>query len=92
VNRTPLFIGLTRPVSYLGLPISYVVIMAMVVMGGFILLTSFTYLIVSAVISYVSLRALASYDPRIFDVIFTTVQRTPLTASLLRGHGVTYRA
>lgn len=92
MEKTPLFIGLTRPVSFIGLPLSYVVILMMAVVGGFVLTKSFIYLVGSGIISYAALRALASYDARIFDVFFIVCQRTPITSSMIKGKGVTYRA
>ena len=86
----PLFKGLTRPVSFMGLPMTYVAMMMIIVIGGFIGTLSFTYLIVSGVVCYVALRALANYDPRIFDVFFSTIRSTPFTSSQLKGKGVTY--
>jgi type IV secretion system protein VirB3 len=76
----------------MGLPLTYVVILAMLVMGGFIATLSFVYLAASAVVGYAALRALAAWDPRIFDVIFTSLRRTPLPAAWLRGKGIVYRA
>ena len=89
---SPCFQALTRPVSMMGLPLTYVVLLAMAVMGGFIATLSFVYLAASAVLGYAALRALAAWDPRIFDVIFTSLRRTPLPAAWLRGKGVVYRA
>ena len=88
----PCFQALTRPVSMMGLPLTYVVLLAMAVMGGFIATLSFAYLMMSAVLGYTALRALAAWDPRIFDVIFTSLRRTPLPAAWLRGRGIVYRA
>jgi type IV secretion system protein VirB3 len=89
---TPCFQALTRPVSMMGLPLTYVIILAMLVMGGFIATLSFLYLVGSAVVGYAALRALAAWDARIFDVIFTSLRRTPLPAAWLRGKGIVYRA
>ena len=91
-NPSPCFQALTRPVSMAGLPLTYVVILAMTVMGGFIATLSFVYFAVSAVVGYAALRALAAWDPRIFDVILTSLRRTPLPGAWLRGKGVVYRA
>jgi type IV secretion system protein VirB3 len=88
----PCFQALTRPVSMMGLPLTYVVLLAMAVMGGFIATLSFAWLAASAVLGYAALRALAAWDPRIFDVIFTSLRRTPLPAAWLRGRGIVYRA
>ncbi|MFK7844045.1 MAG: VirB3 family type IV secretion system protein [Rhodothermales bacterium] len=89
---TPLFKGLTRPVSLMGLPMTYVIILMLVVVGGFIATLSLIYFVVSAIIGYIALRILAAYDPRIFDVIFTVLRVTPLSNSVLKGKGVTYGA
>jgi type IV secretion system protein VirB3 len=88
----PCFQALTRPVSMMGLPLTYVVLLAMAVMGGFIATLSFVYLMMSAVLGYAALRALAAWDPRIFDVIFTSLRHTPLPAAWLCGKGIVYRA
>jgi type IV secretion system protein VirB3 len=76
----------------MGLPLTYVIILVMLVMGGFIATLSFVYLAGSAVVGYAALRAVAAWDPRIFDVIFTSLRRTPLPAAWLRGKGIVYRA
>ena len=89
---TPLFKGLTRPVSLMGLPMTYVIILMLVVVGAFIATLSLIYFGVSAIAGYVALRLLAAYDPRIFDVIFTVLRVTPLTLSWFKGKGVTYGA
>ncbi len=90
--QSPCFIALTRPVSFMGLPFTYVVLMALVVFGGFIATLSFIYLIVSALVSYVGLRALANYDPRIIDVALTSMSKTPVPPSWFRGEGMIYHA
>lgn len=89
---TPLFKGLTRPVSLMGLPMTYVIVLMMLVVGGFIATLSLIYFATSAVFGYVALRLLAAYDPRIFDVIFVVLRSTPLTPSWFRGKGVIYGA
>lgn len=88
----PCFQALTRPVAMMGLPLTYVVVLAMTVLGGFIATLSFVWLLASAVLGYAALRALAAWDPRVFDVILISLRRTPLPAAWLRGKGVVYRA
>ena len=39
-----------------------------------------------------ALRALAAWDPRIGDVVFTTLRRTPPTPGWFRGEGFAYHA
>jgi type IV secretion system protein VirB3 len=92
MRTTPLFIGLTRPASYAGLPVAYVVFATVVVMIIFMVTKSMTFLVVGGLSTYAFLRMLAAYDPRIIEVWMTTIQRTPLSASLVTGYGVTYRA
>lgn len=75
----------------MGLPMTYVVVLIMVSMGGFFATLSFVYFIVSAIVSYTLLRGLASKDLRLMDVVLTVLQKTPLKASQLAGRGVTYR-
>lgn len=92
MQRTPLFIGLTREVTFAGLPILYLVTLCIAVMLGFILTGSFLYLVVSGGVGYVALRGLAAYDPKIINVFIVAVQKTPLSAALIRGEKVIYRA
>jgi len=92
MEKTPLFLGLTKPVTFMGLPMSYVVILIMIAMGGFMVTLSFVYFIVSSIIGYGVLRGLAAKDLRLIDVVLTVLQKTPLRKSQFEGRGVTYRA
>jgi type IV secretory pathway VirB3-like protein len=92
MERTTVFIGLTRPVSMAGLPINYIVVLMGVVMLGFILTSSFQYVLITAPLGYVILRVLAAYDPKIIDVFFAVMGSTPMDPGLFREEGVTYRA
>lgn len=92
MQHTPLFIGLTREVSFAGLPIMYLVVLIIVVMLGFIITGSFVYLICTGGAGYTVLRGLAAYDPKIIDVFIATVKQTRMSPALLRGEGVVYRA
>lgn len=89
---TPVFKGLTRPASLMGLPMTYLVMLMVGVVGGFIATLSIAFLLIGTAVGYAALRALAAYDARIFDVALTVLRATPLTVSLLRGRGVTYGA
>ena len=71
---------------------TYVVLLLTVTFGGFIATLSFAYLIVSGVVSYIALRMLANHDPRIADVIFIALTKTPLPLSWFEGRGIIYRA
>ncbi len=89
---TPCFLALTRPVAVAGLPFTYVVLLVLLVVGGFIATLSSLWLVASAALGYGALRGLASYDPRIFDVVFVSLRRTPLPAGWFRGRGIVYHA
>ncbi|KQU85459.1 hypothetical protein ASD00_32755 [Ensifer sp. Root31] len=92
MERTPLFIGLTREVTFAGLPVMYLVVLVVTVMLGFIATRSFIYLLVMGGSGYSLLRALAAYDPKIISVFIATVQQTRISPALLRGKGHIYRA
>jgi type IV secretion system protein VirB3 len=92
MRTTPLFIGLTRPASYAGLPIAYVVAASVLIMIVFMLTQSLTFLFVGGLTTYGLLRLLAAYDPRIIEVWMIAMRYTPTTGSMLKGYGVTYRA
>lgn len=89
---SPCFQALTRPVALMGLPLTYVIVLAMTVFGGFIATLSFVWFALSALLGYAGLRALAAWDARIFDVIFVSLTRTPLPVAWFKGRGITYRA
>lgn len=90
--KTPLFLGLTKPVSFGGLPMSYVVVLIVISLGGFMATLSFVYLLVSAAFGYATLRGLAAKDVRLMDVVLIVIRQTPLRKSQFEGKGVTYRA
>ncbi|RUU85355.1 MAG: hypothetical protein EOQ39_35130 [Mesorhizobium sp.] len=92
MQRTTLFIGLTREVAFAGLPVMYLVVLIGVVMLGFIITKSFLYLVIVGSVGYATLRTLAAYDPKIIDVFIATVQSTRMSPALLKGEGLVYHA
>lgn len=92
MRMTTLFIGLTREVTFAGLPIMYVVVLLGVTMLGFIFTGSFLYLAGVGSTGYIVLRALAAYDPKIINVFFATLACTQMSPALFTKEGVTYRA
>jgi type IV secretion system protein VirB3 len=92
MERTTLFIGLTREVTVAGLPLMYVVILIGISLIGFIMSGSFTYFISSGAGGYVVMRSLAAYDPKMIDVLLATVQCTHMEPGVFTKTGVTYRA
>lgn len=71
---------------------TYVVILMMVVVGGFIATLSVVWMLASAAFGYAALRALANYDPRFLDVIFVSLSKTPPPPSWFKSKGMIYRA
>ncbi len=92
MRYTTLFIGLTREVTFAGLPIMYMVVLIGVSMIGFILTSSFVYIIVVGSTGYIALRALAAYDPKIINVFFATLGCMKMSHAVFSKEGVTYRA
>ncbi|RWA97266.1 MAG: hypothetical protein EOQ39_33570 [Mesorhizobium sp.] len=92
MQRTTLFIGLTREVAFAGLPVVYLVVLIGVVMLGFIITKSFIYLLVVGSVGYAALRTLAAYDPKIIDVFIATVKSTRMRPALLNSEGIVYHA
>ncbi|MCP1200598.1 MULTISPECIES: VirB3 family type IV secretion system protein [Notoacmeibacter] len=92
MQNTPLFIGLTREVTFAGLPILYLVVLIVITMLGFILSQSFIYLITVSSVGYAALRGLAAYDPKIINVFIATVQKTRMSPELMKGEGLVYHA
>ena len=69
---------------------TYVVLLFLVVIGGFVATLSVIYIVSSGLIGYVALRLLAAYDPRFFDVVFVSLSQTPLPARWFAGRGISY--
>lgn len=92
MERTTLFIGLTRSVTFAGLPILYLMLLIGGALLGFILTKSFLYIIITPAVGYPVLRALAAYDPKIIDVFFVVLKTTRMDPGLFSKSGVTYRA
>ncbi|SCY90300.1 VirB3 family type IV secretion system protein [Rhizobium sp. NFACC06-2] len=90
--RTPLFIGLTREVTFAGLPVMYLILLMMISMLGFILTGSLTYLIVASGVGYTALRTLAVYDPKLIGAYICAMRQTRMNPGILRGDGMVYRA
>ncbi|RZN16022.1 VirB3 family type IV secretion system protein [Bradyrhizobium sp. Leo121] len=91
MQRTTVFLGLTREVTFAGLPVMHLVFLAWVVMLGFVITKSFVYLAVMGAVGYGALRSLAAYDPKLISVIIATMQCTPMNAAVLKGDGLVYR-
>ena len=92
MRHSPLFIGLTREVTFAGLPLMYLIVLSGLVIIGFVITKSFTYAFISSGVGYVALRGLAAYDPKIIGVVIATLQSTRMRIELFTGKGIFYRA
>lgn len=66
--RSPLFLGLTRPPKYLGLPVGYLAVLAMGIVLPFIWTKSLTVLLLGAP-SYLVMWFVADREPKFFEVL-----------------------
>ena len=92
MDRTTLFIGLTREVTFAGLPLNFLISLIGITMFGFILTTSIVYLIGVGGSGYLVLRTLAAFDSKIIGVIFATLKSTMMSHALFTKEGLTYHA
>ena len=67
-ERSPLFLGLTRPPKYFGLPVDYLAVLMVGTLVPFIALKSMWTLALGAVL-YPALWVLADREPRFFEVL-----------------------
>ncbi|MEM9431801.1 MAG: VirB3 family type IV secretion system protein [Pseudomonadota bacterium] len=82
-DRTPLFLGLARPPRYLGLPIGYLVVLALGVFLPFIFIQHPAILLL-ALPPYAVLWVLADREPAFFEILAVSLGAVPGTAN--RGH------
>jgi len=68
VERAPLFLGLTRPPKYLGLPVGYLTVLCMGVVLPFIWTKSLVMLLIGAP-AYVVMWIIADREPKFFEVL-----------------------
>ncbi len=92
METSTIFLGLTRPPTFGGLPLTYVIVLMMVCVGGFIATSSFIYLVVSGAVGYGVMRFTASKDVQLLDAWMVILRETPPRPSQFQGRGVTYRA
>ena len=77
-EQSPLFLGLARPPKYLGLPVGYLVVLAMGVVLPFIWTKSMIFFLFG-IIAYPILWFVADKDPHFFEVLrvsYGTVRTT----------------
>lgn len=67
-KQTPLFLGLTRPPKYLGLPVGYLVVLGMGTVLPFIWTKSMVFFLI-ALVAYPILWFVADREPHFFEVL-----------------------
>ncbi len=67
-DRSPLFLGLARPPKYLGLPVGYLVVLALGVVLPFIWTKSFVFFLAGA-LAYPVLWVVADREPHVFELV-----------------------
>ncbi len=67
-ERSPLFLGLTRPPKYLGLPVGYLAVLSMGIVLPFIWTKSF-WLFLIGPIAYFVMWFVADNEPKFFEVL-----------------------
>lgn len=67
-QRSPLFLGLTRPPKYLGLPVGYLAVLCMGIILPFIWTKSLALLLLGAP-AYVIMWFTADKEPKFFEVL-----------------------
>jgi len=68
VERSPLFLGLTRPPKYLGLPVGYLTVLCMGVVLPLIWTKSLIMLLIGGP-AYVIMWFVADSEPKFFEVL-----------------------
>ena len=67
-QQSPLFLGLTRPPKYLGLPVGYLAVLSMSVVLPFIWTKSLLLLLLG-IPAYLIMWFVADKEPKIFEVL-----------------------
>lgn len=91
MERTPLFLALTRPARVAGLPVAYFAVWSVLSTVGYLLLISL-WIVIPIGFLYLVLRALAEIEPRFFEVVMATTQATPRTSNRAYWNGDSYGA
>ncbi|MGH1355986.1 MAG: type IV secretion system protein VirB3 [Thalassovita sp.] len=67
-ERSPLFLGLTRPPKYLGLPVGYLAVLSMGVVLPFIWTKSLWFFLIGVIV-YPVMWFVADKEPKFFEVL-----------------------
>ncbi len=76
--RSPLFLGLTRPVRHFGLPVAYFAIWAGGTGIALIIIVS-AWVFLAGLVLYVVLRLVAEREPAFFEILAVVARETPRT-------------
>lgn len=91
ITPAPLFLGLTRPARYAGLPVGYFALWG----GGntivFIVLET-AWVGVLTLTSYIALRLIAEREPAFFEIVAIVLRTTPRTRNRKIWGGDSYIA
>ena len=89
MRRTPVFLGLMRPTTFLGLPLGYGVALSLSTFVPLIGTGSLWWLLVP-VIAYPPLWLVADRNPHVFDILQVVTARTPRTPGRTENGGDRY--
>lgn len=88
-DRSPLFLGLTRPPKYLGLPIGYLMVLATGTILPFVWTKSFVFFLIGG-IAYPVLWVLSEREPHFFDLLRVSYGRVRETRNRRHWGGDSY--
>ncbi|ETX13520.1 type IV secretion protein VirB3 [Roseivivax halodurans JCM 10272] len=90
-QQSPLFLGLARSPKYLGLPVGYLVVLALGVVLPFIWTKSFVFFLAGA-LAYPVLWIVAAKEPHVFEVIRVSYGVVRATRNRARHGGDSFGA
>lgn len=90
-ERSPLFLGLARPAKYLGLPVGYLLILALSVVLPFIWTKSFVFFLLGA-LAYPVLWVVADKEPYVFEILRVSFGAVRSTQNRTRHGGDSFGA
>ena len=90
-DRSPLFLGLTRPPKYLGLPIGYLVLLAVGTALPFVWTGSFVFF-AAGLVAYPVLWVASEREPHIFELLAVSYGRVRETRNRALHGGDSYGA
>lgn len=88
-EKNPLFIGLTRPAKFMGLPVGYFTGLALGAVLPFLVFDTSWFLVLS-IIGYPPLYYVADRNPNLFEVFVVAISKTPRTPNHARHEGHVY--